>query len=132
MVGDAAGGVDAAGAGAGIAALGAHARLVRRTVAVEQALGPAAHRRIPCVVARTGADGLAAVLDAAGRVDAARRGVAGVAGRRSLGDLGLLRTPGEGVAGVAGRAGADGVVILNGAAGKHAAGAGARVQTLLA
>ncbi len=132
VIGHAAGGVDAAGAGTGIPTLGADARLVRRTVAVEQALGPTAHRGIARVVSHAGAHGLAAGLHAAGRVCAAGRGVAGVARRRLLGDLGLFGAAGEGVAGVASRAGADGVVVLDGAAGEHAAGAGARVQAFLA
>ena len=132
VIGHAAGGVDAAGAGTGIPTLGADARLVRRTVAVEQALGPTAHRGIARVVPHAGAHGLAAGLHAAGRVCAARRGVAGVARRRLLGDLRLLGAAGEGVAGVAGWAGADGVVVLDGAAGEHAAGTGAGVQAFLA
>ncbi len=132
VIGHAAGGVDAAGTGTGIPTFGADARLVRRTVAVEQALGPTAHRWIARVVPHAGAHRLAAGLHAAGRVRAAGRGVAGVARRRLLGDLGLLGAACEGVAGVAGWAGADGIVVLDGAAGEHAAGAGAGVQAFLA
>ena len=67
-------------------------------------------------------------------IGAARVGTARVPRPRGLGcdDGGFAGAPGERVPDVAGRAAADRVVGLHGADGVHAAGTGARVQTLLA